>query len=213
MLATGLSACAPQWPVGRPQTLRPPVSAPPVLTADTRWATGYRELAREQDERIKTCAARQACDRAHFVRGLMALYESRQAAEAHFHQAIQADPASDVAKVSQGWLALLQDRSVDLEPDGRLAPVLERLVRALLDQERTINRLTANREQERASVEVLQGDLRALQTEVQNRDKKVQELTEQLGALKRIDQETRSKSKAKRPSERPTPLPNKDKTP
>jgi len=207
LLATGLSACTPQRPGGMPQIPRPPASAPPVLTADARWVMGYRELAREQDERVKTCAAaRQTCDRAHFVRGLMALYESREAADSHFRQAVQADPAGDVAKVSQGWLALLHDRSVDLQPDGPLAPVLERLVRALLDQERTINRLTASREQERASVG-------ALQTEVQNRDKKVQELTEQLEALKRIDQEARSKSKAKRPSKKPEPLPNKDTTP
>jgi predicted RNase H-like nuclease (RuvC/YqgF family) len=49
--------------------------------------------------------------------------------------------------------------------------------------------------------------VQALQGQLEQRDKKIEELTNQLEALKRIDQEMREKARPVRPPAPPAPLP------
>ena len=49
--------------------------------------------------------------------------------------------------------------------------------------------------------------MQALQAQLEQRDKKIEELTNQLEALKRIDQEMREKARPARPPAPPAPLP------
>ena len=106
-----------------------------------------------------------------------------------------------------------------------LAQASDRLVRDLLDRELVIQQLRAMKEVDAQSLESLQRDLAELerkmdavsgkrdttrgstdtgilssiQKQLTDRDKKIEELTSQLEALKRIDQEMRDKVRPIRP--------------
>jgi len=66
--------------------------------------------------------------------------------------------------------------------------VIERLVREVLERELTIQRLKLETEQKGASVRSLKQSLKA-------RDERVEDLTSQLEALKRIDQEMKERTR------------------
>jgi predicted RNase H-like nuclease (RuvC/YqgF family) len=69
--------------------------------------------------------------------------------------------------------------------------------RELQDQERKTELFNSRRESHRMSVEP--ATLQSLQRQVSDRDKKIEELTSQLEALKRIDQEMRGKTRPIKP--------------
>lgn len=126
------------------------------------------------------------------------------------------------------WLA--KHRQVDeaLDENMGLTTTLEQMVRDLLSRESDVHRLLAAREAEAATISSLQQELgdrqrridelnnkkekepiklppdpaatAHLQAQIEQRDKKIAELTQQLDALKRIDQETREKARPIRPS-------------
>jgi predicted RNase H-like nuclease (RuvC/YqgF family) len=118
------------------------------------------------------------------------------------------------------------------ESQAVLAQVSDRLVRDLLDRELTIQQLRAMKEADSQSLENLQRELAererkdsvsgkkdsargsadtglalSLQKQVTDRDKKIEELTSQLEALKRIDQEMRDKVRPIRPPSTVAPPP------
>ncbi len=114
-----------------------------------------------------------------------------------------------------------------------LAQASDRLVRDLLDRELVIQQLRAMKEVDAQSLESLQRDLAELerkmdavsgkrdttrgstdtgilssiQKQLTDRDKKIEELTSQLEALKRIDQEMRDKVRPIRPPSTVAPPP------
>ena len=114
-----------------------------------------------------------------------------------------------------------------------LAQASDRLVRDLLDRELTIQQLRAMKDADSQSLENLQRDLAererkmdtvngkkdtargstdtgivlSLQKQVTDRDRKIEELTSQLEALKRIDQEMRDKARPIRPPSTVAPPP------
>ena len=157
-----------------------PYSSSPLFVPDAREAPRYQAFAREQDLLLGTCAETHTCDRAHFTRALVALYENQAVAAKHFHEVIDAAPKSRLASSSQFWLQFLQDPPTILTRQSAFAEATERLVRDLL-------------EMETSSAQVMHREVKA-------RDKKVEELTTQLEALKRIDQEMKGMTRPVKPS-------------
>lgn len=181
LLITGLAACAP---------LRSPTA--PLFVPDGADLLRYRDLVRGQEAQLASCAERQVCDRLHFTRALVALYENRTEAARHFQAVVTVAPGSRLAVSSQAWLRALDDAPAS-GSTGPLAGMTEVLVRDLLDRELAIQQLS--QELDGPAIRTLQRGLKA-------RDKQIEELTKQLEALKRIDQELKEQEK-RRPRKPP----------
>lgn len=179
---TGLAACT--------SVSAPPSS--PFFAPDPPSIKFYQTLAREQDVQLTTCAKQRSCDRVHFTRALVALYENRAVAAQHFQDVVAVAPHSPLASSSLVWIRLLEDASPNDWRENLWAEATERLVRDLL-------------ELEVSSAEALQREATARQKEVAAREEKVQALTKQLEALKRIDQEMNEKAKSSRSSRKTAP--------
>jgi iron only hydrogenase large subunit-like protein len=145
------------------------------------------------------------------------------------------------APVEQSWFQSVMAAPAISESQVILAQASDRLVRDLLDRELTIQQLRAMKDADSQSLENLQRDLAererkmdtvngkkdtargstdtgivlSLQKQVTDRDKKIEELTSQLEALKRIDQEMRDKARPIRPPSTvaPPPTPPEPTTP
>jgi hypothetical protein len=184
-LLASVDACAP---------LRShPIPSSPLFSLDPRDAQRYQALAREQDATLDACAETHICDRAHFTRALVALYEDQTVAAKHFQDVMAVAPKSRLAASSQFWLHLLQNPPIFFVQHSAFAEATDRLVRDLLDLEFSSTLV--------------------LQREVRTRDKRVEELTQQLDALKRIDQEMNEKSRPTRPPTRMQSPADKDSRP
>ena len=151
----------------------------PFFAPDQREAARYQVLAREQDILLSTCAESRSCDRAHFTRALVALYENQAVAAKHFQDVIDIAPKSRLAASSQFWLNLLENPPTFVGRASPFAEATERLVRDLVELE-SLSAMT-------------------FQNELKARDKIMEDLTKQLEALKRIDQEMKEKSRPTRP--------------
>jgi hypothetical protein len=137
------------------------------------------------------------------------------------------------APVEQSWFRSVMAAPAISESQVILAQASDRLVRDLLDRELTIQQLRAMKDADSQSLENLQRDLAererkmdtvngkkdtargstdtgivlSLQKQVTDRDRKIEELTSQLEALKRIDQEMRDKARPIRPPSTVAPPP------
>jgi hypothetical protein len=179
-------------------------SPTPFFVPNPRDARLYQTLAREAEGQFATCAESNSCDRAHFMRALVALYENREVAAGHFQETVAAAPKGRLASSSLFWISLLRDPASDIDRTGPLAQATERLVRDLLDREVIIQQL--NKDLEASGV-------RALQRELKAREKKMEELTSQLEALKKIDREIREMTLPTKPPDKVGPSPEKETRP
>lgn len=161
-----------------------PAASRAFFIAAPQDAEAVRAFAREQERQVQICAATQACDRAHYVRALAALYEDRNVAVKHFQAATSAAPAGPYATSSRHWIRLLEEsRSASSQvPD--LMHAVERVVREVLESK--------------------PGEALSLKRQLNEREKKIDELTQQIDALKRVDREVKDRIK---PSRRPTEQP------
>jgi Skp family chaperone for outer membrane proteins len=137
------------------------------------------------------------------------------------------------APVEQSWFQSVMAAPAISESQATLAQASNRLVRDLLDRELTIQQLRAMKEADAQSLDNLQrelaelerkidggsskkdtarsstetGTVLSLQKQLTERDRKIEELTSQLEALKRIDQEMRDKVRPIRPPSTIVPPP------
>jgi hypothetical protein len=137
------------------------------------------------------------------------------------------------APVEQSWFQSVMAAPAISESQAILAQASDHLVRDLLDRELTIQQLRAVKEADSQSLESLQRELAEherkidsingkkdtargstetgivlfLQKQLTDRDRKIEELTSQLEALKRIDQEMRDKVRPIRPPSTVAPPP------
>ncbi len=137
------------------------------------------------------------------------------------------------APVEQSWFQSVMAAPAISESQAILAQASDRLVRDLLDRELIIQQLRAMKDADAQSLESLQRDLAerdrkmdagsgkkdtprgssdmgivlSLQKQLTDRDNKIEELTSQLEALKRIDQEMRDKVRPIRPPSTVAPPP------
>jgi hypothetical protein len=165
----------------------------------------------------------QSCDRAHHLRGLTALYEDRADAADEFQAAVATAPTSERAESSRFWLDLLEETANDPGPDGAFSQATARFLADLLARELVLEQLAKQGQQSDKEAQQLQKELHQLQREAQQlrkerdatpvqslqrelkaRDKKIEDLSAQLEALKEIEREMRRKS---------PPAPSLDKTP
>jgi len=138
--------------------------------------------------------------------------------------------------VEQTWFQSVITAPAISESQAILGQASDRLVRDLLDRELTIQQLRAMKEADAQSLESFQRDLAerdrkadgasgrkdakdparglsdpgivlSLQKQLTDRDRKIEELTSQLEALKRIDQEMRDKVRPVRPPSTIAPSP------
>ncbi len=178
-----------------------PYSTSPLFTPHGRQVAHYQTLAREQDLLLDTCAETRTCDRAHFTRALLALYESQSVAAKHFQDVIDAAPKSPLASSSQFWLQLLQNPPSILARQSQFAEATERLVRDLLELE------TSSSQVMQREVKARDKKVEEFTTQLEAQKRKVEELTTQLEALKRIDQEMKEMTRpVKPPLKTPPPV-------
>jgi len=133
------------------------------------------------------------------------------------------------APVEQSWFQSVMAAPAISESQAILAQASDRLVRDLLDRELTIQQLRAMKDADSQSLESLQRELAererkldsvsgkkgststgivlSLNQQLTDRDRKIEELTSQLEALKRIDQEMRDKVRPIRPPSTVAPPP------
>jgi hypothetical protein len=192
----GLQACGFFAPKEEVRVVPPPPPPPiavlpataPLLIPDGRDAKFLQMMVKEQDALYAYCGEKWPCERVYYHKGLMALYENRDAAAKHFQKVILTAPKSRLAASSMVWLQVLQDPRIASDRDGPFAQATDRLIRDLLDRELAIHQATRAREQTASSVQ-------ELQDAVAHRDKKLKQLSSQLEALKQIDQELKDKAR------------------
>ena len=167
-----LAGCAELPPTTTPSTAS---SSGPFFHLDTNDAKAYRTLAREQDLHLTTCSQDRTCEQVHFSRALLALFDNQRTAAKHFQDVIAAAPKSRLAGLSADWLKLLQNGSSEKDRDGLFTTATQHVILELL-----------NREQ-------------LTKEELNAREKKLEELSNQLETLKLIDQEMNERAHRTRP--------------
>src|SRR5947208_16534324 len=133
VLVLTLHACI--VPPNGPYSSSPLFTSSPLFAPNDRQVSHYQALAREQDQSLGACAETHTCDRAHYTRALLALYESQAVAAKHFQEVIDVAPKSHLAYSSQFWLRFLQNSPTILPWVSSYADATERLVRDLLELE------------------------------------------------------------------------------
>ena len=165
-------------------------AAVPVFHAETADSALLRTIQREQKSLLSTCAQNQSCDRVHFTRAVVLLFQNGEAAAASFHQAIAAAPNGPFADSSERWIRFLAHgrfppKSVD-EPNRALLGVMKGLVRTWLKQQRAATSVTLQTAESAQNTDLA---VHTLLRQVREHDKRIAELTDQLSALSQIDSE------------------------
>jgi TolA-binding protein len=207
-----------------------------VLEPEPEDVPYFKAIAEEQEKQLGLCKDDDVCRSAHFLRALSALYENRELAALHFRKVVVSRPNSLLAGESRFWLWFLDVLNTPNSAGLTSDELIKRLAREVVDKElwiheltgmvenssvdnlkqqlaaqdgavkklnQTVATLTKQLEQAKKEQVVRQDTQQALKAS----EKKVDELTKQLEALRRIDQEIREKVPPTRPSEKMTPSP------
>jgi hypothetical protein len=137
-------------------------------------------MPRGQDSRLAVCAQDRSCDRAHFTRGLLLLSENQDLAAKHFQEVVAISPKSPLARLSLSWLKLLEE-----QPEERQQALFAQTTQWLIQDH-------FSREQ-------------IIKEELTARDRKLEELSAQLEALKQIDLEMAEKPHTLKPKPKVPP--------
>ncbi len=205
-----------------------------VLEPEFEDVSYFKAIAEDQEKQLGLCKDDDECRGIHFLRGLSALYENRELAALHFRKVVVSRPNSLLAGESRFWLWFLDVLNTPNNAGLTSQELIKRLTREVVHKELSIYELNGKLEQALANdlkKELLvQNDMvkkmnqtiatmtkqleqakkqEAIRQEAQQAlkasEKKVMELTNQLEALRRIDQEIREKAPPTRPSEKMTP--------
>ncbi len=201
------------------------VFAPPPQ--DVKFLEG---LGTRADNQLSQCRTSKACNHAHFLKALTALHSNRDAAIYHFQKVMESPPSNRLSQASRVWLWLLDElgrspsqgtSNIDLtrelvqallerdlgllgSPDSPQPLVPSDLKQLLLAQDTKVKALSAQVHeltQEVGGLKTESASNHSLQQALHAREKKVAELTSQLDALRRIDQELKEKAPPTTPSE------------
>jgi hypothetical protein len=207
-----------------------------VLDPEPEDVSYFKAIAEDQEKQLGLCNDDDTCRRAHFLRALSALYENRELAALHFRKVVVSRPNSLLAGESRFWLWFLDVLNTPNNAGLTSNELIKRLAREVVEKELWIHELTGmlenssvdslknelaakdgamkklnqavatltkQLEQAKKEQAIGQGAQQALKAS----EEKVVELTNQLEALRRIDQEIREKVPQTRPSEKMTPSP------
>lgn len=150
-----------------------PVHSSAALTSTVGDLKTPRSIVREQEARLLACAQERTCDRAHFIRALLLLPEHQDHATRHFQEVMAIAPKSALATLSVSWLRLMNDPKAKPGREAVLLQTTQWLINDLLSREQ------------------------AFKDELNSRGAKLEDVSAQLEALKKIDLEM---------SESPNPL-------
>ena len=207
-----------------------------VLEPEFEDVSYFQAIAEDQEKQLGLCKHEDECRRIHFLRGLSALYENRELAALHFRKVVTSRPNSLLAGESRFWLWFLDVLNTPNNAGLTSQELIKRITREVVHKELSIHELNGKLEDALANdltnelfvrneavkklnqtVETMTKQLEqakkqeGLREEAQQAlkasEKKVVELTNQLEALRRIDQEIREKAPPTRPSEKMTPSP------
>jgi TolA-binding protein len=207
-----------------------------VLDPEPEDVPYFKAIAEEQEKQLGLCKDDDTCRSAHFLRALSALYENRELAALHFRKVVASRPNSLLAGESRFWLWFLDVLNSPNSAGLTSHELIKRLAREVVGKELWIHELTGMVENSSVdslkqqlaaqdgavkklnqTVATLTKQLeqakkeQAIREDVQQglkaSEKKVEELTKQLEALRRIDQEIREKVPPTRPSEKMAPSP------
>jgi hypothetical protein len=172
--------------------------SPPWFEPLTEDRTQLAAAASELDALAMECAVESACeDRVHFARGLVNLFENRDAARASFEQVISLHPSSPFAASSALWLQLLREDRFGFpsaNPQQRvLMDMTAHSVRELLARRALATRPT------KMGAAFQGASVQALAKQVQDRERRIAELRSQLDALKVIDQDQHDRQRLIKP--------------
>ncbi len=158
------------------QVLEQSLSLTSILQPDSEDIPFFRAIAETQDEALQTCESQVHCQKHHFLRGLASLYLNKNLAAPHFRKVITAKPSSRLAVESRFWLWFLDVLSYDGndKPTLTTMDMVRRLTREIVDREFMVYDLGSKLEH--VSID-------ALQQEVAERDKKVEELNQVIASL------------------------------
>ena len=157
-------------------------------------------LTNQLDAKALSCSEAASCERVYYARGLVSLFENREAARGWFRRVIEQNPASSLAVTSQMWLRLIEkDEQGAGRSQGEASPVSEiavEYVREWIDhqlRERPIaeNTLPPVKAQEE-SIDQSRLLVRT-QRQLREREQQISVLRSQLEALKSIDQEEKQR--------------------
>jgi len=188
-------------PLGGCGTLSTPVSSPssaPFFTPTPEERVNLALRASELDAVAAECAAEHSCEeQVHFSRGLVGLFENREAAQACFEKVIALNPTSALANSSALWLQLLRDDAHLLIASNRqlLMDFTSHWLRY------GMTRPMAGAPPHELMPSVARADLvQALHLQVRERDRHIAQLRAQLDALKIITQEQDDRRKMRPPA-------------
>jgi hypothetical protein len=207
-----------------------------VLDPEPEDVPYFKAIAEDQEKQLGLCKDDDTCRSAHFLRALSALYENRELAALHFRKVVVSRPNSLLAGESRFWLWFLDVLNTPNSAGLTSHELIKRLAREVVGKELSIHELTGKLENSsvdslKNELAVQDGAVKKLNQAVATltkqleqakkgqtirqdveqalkaSEKKVEELTNQLEALRRIDQEIREKVPPTRPSEKMTPSP------
>jgi len=211
-----------------------------VLEPEPEDVPFFKAIAEDQEKQLGLCKEEDACRSIHFLLGLSALYENRELAALHFRKVVVSRPNSLLAGESRFWLWFLDVLNTPNNAGLTSHQLIKRLVREVVDKELSIhelsgklenvsvdrlkheltvqekvvkklNKAVANLTRQLEQDKKEQASRQDVQQAFKASEKKVKELTNQLEALRRIDQEIREKVPPTRPSEKMTPSPEVEK--
>ena len=172
--------------------------SPPAPTAPyfTPTAADTAQLEALTDELIRfapQCIEPTVCEQVEYARAVVALFKSREEAQTAFRRLIDANPSKPFAESSALWLQLLEEQNhrwlwVD-QPQSPLNEIATQLVREWID--RKLSDLRGDRstvaETRPDSTAEESRQVQTLQRQVQERNRRIAQLSSQLNALKLID--------------------------
>jgi xanthosine utilization system XapX-like protein len=198
-LGSGLLMVGMLWGCATVNGPAPPASVP-VFQADESDTVVLQAVQQEQEALLGTCAQFQSCDRVHFTRAMIALFQNGEAAAASFQEVMTVAPKGPFADSSARWIRFLANRTVhssSADESNGAAAVMKGLVRTWFEQQHVANTSASIRAGESAKSQ--DRVVPTLRREIRTRDKRIAELTEQLSTLKQIDLEAHRPNKLSLP--------------
>lgn len=178
-----------------------PSSSAPFFQPTAEDTAQVATLTSELETMAMECAGLEACDeQMDYSRGLISLFENREAARASFQQVITLHPSSPLAAASGLWLQLLKHEEMASSSNELRRQILTELTAQWARD--SARQLSLRPSSAKTTANLKPANVHALMKQVRERDQRIAELRAQLDALKLIDQEQQDRSKLRAPSVR-----------
>jgi hypothetical protein len=172
----------------------------PFFVSTSEDASRLSVLTNQLNAKALSCSEAASCDQVHYGRGLVSLFENREAARGWFRRVIEQNPASPLAVTSQMWLRLIEKDEQAVGSTQREASAVSQIavefVREWIDHQ-WLERTTAEKTLTPARTHEESFDQSRLllrtQRQLREREQQISALRSQLEALKSIDQEEKQR--------------------